>query len=107
MRRASGGDRAKVATLMGATLIAVAMLGFAPAWAADAPPQGGTHSLLRVHPPLHGWETPDDLSAVRAPLTAEQRQTMRVREMDRMLSAAHGAVFAGQDALGTGTSITH
>jgi hypothetical protein len=83
----------------------VAMLGACvPARAADAPQGGATRPA--VLPTTAEGAPYQDLLA-RPPLSDEQVETDRVDRMARRMQNAEGGNHAGEDALGTGTALTH
>jgi hypothetical protein len=72
-----------------------------PAMAADPPDR------LTVLPDTAGSAVWDHAFPDRAPLSDRQRETDRVGVMARQLEHDEAADRNGEDALGTGTSLTH
>jgi len=92
--------------LAGAGMIA-AMLAGAPTWAGPAASDGGGLTVIRPMPPndAPAWIDPDSAGQ---PLRSDaQGMTERVGGMARSLEQDAGANHPGEDALGSGTSLTH
>jgi hypothetical protein len=94
-------------SLAGAVIAAAALLAAVPGRAADTTTAAPAKLVvLQPQPPVdtHAW---DDIRYERAPLGSRQIETDKVLRMARDLQQDFGASHAGEDALGTGTSITH
>jgi hypothetical protein len=86
--------------LAGAGFVALATAAGAPAYADDATTGGGS-GMVVIAP------TPDRDHTVTAPVFSRAWETDQVQQMAQQLQSNTGARFPGEDALGTGTSITH
>lgn len=83
-----------------AGLLAAMMLAALPAGAEDAPAPGAAGPAPVT---LRTWVAP---RAAPTPFS-QQRMSERVGEMSQQVQRDIGAIYPGEDALGTGTSITH
>jgi hypothetical protein len=92
--------------LAGVGVVAAVLLAGAPSWAAGVP-SGGTGGMT-VSPPQPAPGAPAGINfGSTAPLTATQRMTDRVDSMSRQVLQDEAAIHAGEDFLGSGTSMTH